>query len=75
MTFSTAPSVSFVLQFSVLLFFTPQSSARYYDPRTSSVLSPEDRILSQWARFTGNIRRNGVGLCANLKFCLGISLK
>jgi hypothetical protein len=42
-TFSAAPRVSFVLQFSALFFFTPQSYARCYHPNASLVLYPEDR--------------------------------
>jgi hypothetical protein len=43
MTFSVVPGVSFVLQFSALFLFTPQSYARCYHPSASLVLYPEDR--------------------------------
>jgi hypothetical protein len=41
-SFLTVAGVTFVLQFSALLFFTSQSSARCCHRRTSPVLSPED---------------------------------
>jgi hypothetical protein len=41
-TFLTVPGVSFVLQFSALLFFTAQSSALCYHPSARPVLYPED---------------------------------